>query len=112
MFRRLSLCTALALYTALIATPAAAVDGEILLTQTRALQGGITPGDAPGFPITLTQPGAYKFASNITPPPGQDGIEVKEADITIDLNGFRLHGMGVARHGINAPTPAQKAILA
>jgi hypothetical protein len=71
MLRPISSCAALVLCTALIATPLAfAADGEILITQTRALQGGITPGDAPGFPITLTQPGAYKFASNITVPSG------------------------------------------
>ena len=102
MLRQISSCTALVLCTALIAAPAAAIDGEILITQAKAIQGGVTPGDAPGFPITLTQPGSYKFGSNITPPQGQDGIEIKEADITVDLNGFRLHGLGVARYGIQA----------
>ena len=106
--------TTLVVCTALIATPAAAIDGEILINQAKAIQGGITPGDVPGFPITLTRPGTYKFASNITPPPSTifdtrrtataSLIEVKEPDVTIDLNGFRLHGQGRVEYGISVPT--------
>ena len=79
----------LVLCMALIGTPAAAIDGEILITQAKAVLGGTTPGDAPGFPISLTLPGTYKFASNITPPPGQNGIEVTASDVTIDLHGVQ-----------------------
>jgi hypothetical protein len=100
MIERLPLGSLLILCAAQITTPAAAIDGEIIITQTKALEGGITPGDEAGFPITLTQSGAYRFGSNITPPADLDGIEVMEADITINLNGFRLHGMGTARTGI------------
>ena len=94
MGQRLRIGTLIIVCTAQSATPAAAIADEIFITQTNALQGGITPGDSPGFPISLTQPGTYMFGSDITPPPGVEGIVVQEADITIDLNDFRLNGMG------------------
>ena len=65
------------------------VDG-VLITQANAVAGSVTPGDAPGFPVTLTQPGLYKFADNLTVPSGRTGILVNSDDVTIDLNGYRL----------------------
>ena len=41
---------------ALSAGSAGAVDGEVLISQSKANAGGITPGDAPGFPVTLNDP--------------------------------------------------------
>lgn len=67
-----------------------AVDGIILIDQNRVLAGGITPGDLPGFPATLSQPGSYRLSGNLTVPSGQNGIEVSARDITIDLNGFSI----------------------
>jgi hypothetical protein len=91
-----ALCVAVA---ASLATPAFAA-GEILLTHAKALAGNVTPGDAPGFPITLSKAGSYQFASVIHPTAGSIGIQVTSPDVTIDMNGFRLHGSGVAFHGI------------
>ena len=34
-----------------------AVDGVVLIDQNHALAGSVTPGDAPGFPVTISQPG-------------------------------------------------------
>src|SRR6185436_8638324 len=42
-----------------------AVDGTILIDQNRALAGNVTPGDAPGFPVTISQPGSYKLSGNL-----------------------------------------------
>lgn len=81
--------------------PAAAIDGEILLTQQKALAGDPAHGDAPGFPIALLLPGTYKFASNIDVPPGVGGIGVRVDNVTIDLAGFRLSGGGKAKRGIS-----------
>jgi hypothetical protein len=70
-----------------------AVDGVILIDQNRALAGGITPGDAPGFPITITQPGSYRLAGNLTVSDlNTDAIDVNSNDVVIDLNGFRIAG--------------------
>ena len=42
-----------------------AVDGIVLIDQNRALAGNVTPGDAPGFPVTLSQPGSYRLSGNL-----------------------------------------------
>lgn len=76
----------------LFAGAAAAIDGEVLITQSRALAGGVTPGDAPGYPVTISASGSYKLASNLAVPLNKTGIEVNAVEVTIDLNGFRING--------------------
>ncbi len=48
-----------------LAGTARAVDGVILIDQSKAMAGNITPGDAPGFPVTISQPGSYRLSSNL-----------------------------------------------
>lgn len=105
MFRhdRRVLVNVVATSLALVAMPAMAMETEIKIDQDKAIAGGVTPGDVPGFPITLTQPGRYVLTSNLYPPPDTGGIEIKNHDITIDFNGFRLHGHGEATYGIRMP---------
>jgi hypothetical protein len=88
-----------AAFALLHAAPAFAA-GEILLTHAKALAGNVTPGDASGYPITLSLPGAYQFAGNIHPTANTIGISIGSDDVTIDLNGFRLHGSTTALFGI------------
>jgi hypothetical protein len=57
------------------------------------LAGNVTPGDAPGFPVTITQPGSYRLSSNLTAPPAANGIEITVSNVTIDLNGFTVLGV-------------------
>jgi hypothetical protein len=90
---------AVALFVLLPTFPVHAA-GEILITQAKANAGNVTPGDSPGFPVTLSLPGAYQLASNVTVPAGKDGISITAHDVTLDLNGFRIHGFGVANNGI------------
>ena len=94
------------LFAALVLVPIAPsfAAGEILLTHAKALAGNVTPGDPPGFPIVLTQPGTYQFASNIHPPANTVGIQIGSYNVTIDLNGFQLHGSTVALIGIAGAT--------
>jgi hypothetical protein len=92
----IALCAALAVS---LATPAHAA-GEILLTHAKALAGNVTPGDPPGYPIVLTRPGSYQLASNLFTAANKITIQVTSDNVTIDLNGFTLHGSGVAFHGI------------
>ena len=50
---------------------ASASDGVILTNKHRALMGGVTPSDAPGFPITISVRGqaqAWKSNSIALPP--------------------------------------------
>lgn len=85
--------------TFIAAHPAPAADGQILIGQAKALAGNVTPGDAPGFPVTLTRTGSYKLIGNLDIPPGLNGIEANAVEATIDLNGFRIDGKGRATAG-------------
>jgi len=73
--------------------PAAAVDGVIEINQARALAGGLTPGDDPGFPVTISLSGSYRLTSDLNVPLDTDGI-VTQGDafqVTLDLNGFTIY---------------------
>lgn len=75
------------------AGPAQAVDGVILINQTNAVNGNVTPGDEPGFPVTINRPGSYRLSGNLRVPNADtDGIEINRNDVTLDLNGFRIAG--------------------
>jgi hypothetical protein len=74
--------------------------GEIVITQAKALAGGVTPGDAPGYPVTLSQPGAYVLESNLTVTPGTYGLFVTANNVDIDMNGFTLSGNGGGTYGL------------
>jgi len=97
-------CLAFALLIA--AGPARALTndhGVIVFTQADALAGGVTPGDTPGFPVTLSVPGAsYRLGSSLTVATGANGIEVRANDVAIDMSGFTLAGSGVGRNGITS----------
>jgi hypothetical protein len=56
-------CLAAALLTAitLIPAPAAAIDGEILITHAKALAGDVTPGDGAGYPVTISRAGTTSW---------------------------------------------------
>ena len=54
----------------------------------------------PGFPVTLSQGGSYKLASDLAPGAGVDGISVEDHFTTIDLNGFQIVGAQQALNGI------------
>ena len=88
------------------AAPAHAVTndhGVIVFTQADALAGNVTPGDTPGFPVTLSVPGAsYRLGSSLTVATGANGIEVRANDVTIDMAGFTLAGSGQGRNGITS----------
>lgn len=83
--------------------PAQAVDGVIEINQVKAKVGGVTPGDTPLFPVTISQPGSYRLTGNLdvtdasARPPGTlaentTAILVTAGNVTIDLNGFTIKG--------------------
>jgi len=91
---RIVLALALAL-APLAPPPASAVDGVIEINQARALAGGVTATDAPGFPVTLDSDGSYRLTGNLTvADKNKTVIEVSAlaTEVTIDLNGFSLLG--------------------
>ena len=92
MSRRILNAFLFALGAITAAIPEASAAGEILITQAKALAGNVTPGDSPGFPVTLSLPGSYALASNLIPGPGKIGIVAAAPDIAIDLSGFTMSG--------------------
>ncbi len=72
-----------------------AVDGVTEINQVRALEGGISTADAPGFPVTINQAGSYRLTGNLTPPNATENttaISITADNVTIDLNGFVIAG--------------------
>jgi hypothetical protein len=85
-------------------------------------QGALTPPGAPAptmktltqveprtpiatLPYGITSPGSYYLTTNLTCPPGINGITVAADHVTIDLRGFAIIGAGQAG-------PAASAIIA
>jgi hypothetical protein len=66
--------------------------GVIEIDQGDALRGGVTTGDAPGFPVLLSVPGSYRLAGNLTVPAGTTGIQINADNVNLDLNGFSIVG--------------------
>jgi len=79
---------------------------QISIDQNRALAGSVTPGDAPGYPVTLSVPGAYKLTGNLVVPASTDGILIAAPNVTLDLNGFSIVGPVVCTGAGNALTCA------
>ena len=70
-----------------------AVDGLVLINQASALAGNVTPGDTPGFPVTISTPGSYRLTGNLVITDlSANVIEITSDNVTIDLNGFSLIG--------------------
>jgi hypothetical protein len=64
-------------------------DGVILIYQDTAA-GFALPGDSPGFPITISEAGSYRLASNLIVPAGVVGIAIATDNVRLDLNGFTI----------------------
>lgn len=101
---------ALAAAGGLALAPAAhAVDGVIEISQERILAGGVTPGDAPGYPLTIAASGSYRFTGNLSATQvagAAPSIEIvaPARDVAIDLNGFTLDGGGSCAAGATGAT--------
>lgn len=98
---------ALAFVAVALSPSAAAVDGLILIDQNKAMAGNVTPGDAAGFPVTISRSGSYRLTSDlILPNADATGIDVAATagDVTIDLNGFAILGPVVCS-GSSAANP-------
>jgi len=53
------------------------------------------------LPFTIVNPGSYVVWSDLTGVAGANGIDVLADDVTIDLNGFTLHGVVGSLNGIS-----------
>lgn len=84
---------ALALVIAGLSCDLYAVDGIVLIDQNRALAGGVTPGDAPGFPVTISVAGSYRLSGSLrVPDANTTAILISAHQVKIDLNGFSISG--------------------
>jgi hypothetical protein len=85
---------------AVLTRPAHAQPGVVFIDQAAVDAGGITPGDAPGFPATLSVPGSYRLSGNLTvPDENTTAIEITNDNVTLDLGGFSILGPGKAGNG-------------
>lgn len=93
--------------------PSYAVDGVIEINQVAVKVGGITPGDTPLFPVTISQPGSYRLTSNLdvtdasarpdgTNTANTSAIEVEADGVNIDLNGFAIIGPTFCERSLGA----------
>jgi hypothetical protein len=73
-----------------------AADSVVLIDQKAAMSGKVTAGDAPGFPVTISQPGSYRLDGNLTvPDAATTAIEITADNVTLDMNGFSINGPNV-----------------
>jgi hypothetical protein len=82
------------LIAAALITTGSAAFAQAIINQASAQAGNVTPGDAAGFPITISQPGSYKLTTNLFVPANTDGVVITAANVTLDLNGFSIVGPG------------------
>lgn len=70
-----------------------ASDGVVEINQARAIAGGVTAGDEPGFPVRLKDTGSYLLTGDlVNTDPALHVIVVEADDVNINLNGFSLIG--------------------
>jgi hypothetical protein len=86
----ISLASRVALVTLGLAL-ASAAPAQVVITQASALAGGVTPGDAPGFPVTLSATGSYVLGSNLFPL-SVSAIQITGSNVSLDLKGFTIDG--------------------
>lgn len=94
---RLACIVSFAVSSLLGAAPLHASDGVVEINQVRALEGGVTINDDPGFPVEINTSGSYRLTSDliVRDLPGAadlDVLAVSASNVTLDLNGFSIIG--------------------
>lgn len=85
----------------LSAVGAYAGDSTRLITHSAALAGNVTPGDAPGYPVTISRRGSYKLASNLRVTDiDTDAVQITIGNVSLDLNGWSILGPSNGGSGI------------
>jgi hypothetical protein len=91
--------------TCLAGAAARAGDGVLEIDATCAIA-GCFPGDAPGYPVEITQMGSYRLTSDLdvsSPIVRTTAILVLASYVTIDLAGFTLTGEAACSSTICSP---------
>lgn len=82
----------LALVATLLAAAAQGAFAQTTIDHAKAMAGAVTPGDTPGYPVTLGAPGHYVLTGHLSVPAGSSGIVITSPHVTLDLNGFSVAG--------------------
>lgn len=69
-----------------------------------------TPGDADSI-FKITEPGSYYLTGNVAGVSGKHGIEIAASDVTLDLMGFSLTGVGGTLSGIVATSGSPNLVI-
>lgn len=79
--------------------------GVITIDQAKAEAGGVTAGDAAGFPVTISQPGSYRLTGNLTlADANTTAIVITSPNVTLDLGGFAILGPASCVQTASPPT--------
>jgi hypothetical protein len=79
------------LVCALASVPASAGDGVIEINAAAAQRGGVTTGDTPGFPVTLSKSGSYRLTGDlVSSSKAVSLIDITADGVSLDLNGFTV----------------------
>ena len=81
-----------ALAAAALSLSAGLMNSPQTIDHAQALRGGVTPLDAPGYPVTISRPGHYRLSGDLVVPAHADGILITAPDVTLDLNGHTVRG--------------------
>lgn len=88
---------------AVIAVALATLGASPALAQLTPPPGAVAPTQSIeifSVPFTITQPGSYRVARNLTATGPEPMISVQAKDVTLDLGGHTLDGAGIAIYGI------------
>jgi len=73
--------------------PAMARDGLIQINAARAVAGGVTPTDTPGYPVTIDTSDSYLLTGDlVVASENTTVVEITADRVTLDLNGFGIYG--------------------
>ncbi len=75
-----------------------------------AVNSANTPGDA-NSTFRIAQSGSYYLTGNVTGESGKAGIEIAASDVTLDLGGHALIGVGGSLSGISAPASFARIVV-
>ena len=99
------------LYTLLLllalAGPALAVDGVLEINQTCAISTGCFPGDSPGFPVSVTQPGSYRLTGNLDL--SAEGVNVSGIAVSVPSPDWRNPTPAISGSATALSFPAPRA---
>lgn len=80
-----------------------AASAQTAINAAAVAAGGITPGDTPGYPATLSATGSYVLSGNLAPPSGTTAIAITGNFVSLDLKGFSIDGGNRCSENNNGP---------